>query len=55
MTYGDGVSDVNISATIDFHTKHGKAVTVTAVQPMLDLGGLNVEVPPFASSRKSER
>ena len=33
MTYGDGVSDVNISETIAFHAKHGKSATVTAVQP----------------------
>jgi len=33
FTYGDGVSDVDISATLAFHQSHGKAVTVTAVQP----------------------
>ncbi|CAN5170297.1 glucose-1-phosphate cytidylyltransferase [soil metagenome] len=33
FTYGDGVSDVDISATIAFHRKHGKLATVTAVQP----------------------
>src|ERR1700733_9773409 len=32
MTYGDGVSDVDIAATIAFHGRHGKAVTLTAVQ-----------------------
>jgi glucose-1-phosphate cytidylyltransferase len=30
-TYGDGVSDVNISALLDFHARHGKMVTVTGV------------------------
>ena len=43
MTYGAGVSDLNISATIDFHTKHGKAVTVTAVQPPARFGSLDVD------------
>jgi len=43
LTYGDGVSDVNILDLIDFHNKHGKAITLTAVQPegrfgMLDIG-----------------
>ena len=33
FTYGDGVSDVDISASILFHKKHKKLVTVTAVQP----------------------
>ncbi len=33
MTYGDGVADVDISASIAFHRSHGKHVTMTAVQP----------------------
>lgn len=42
MTYGDGVSDLNISASIDFHRSHGKLVTVTAVQPSARFGGLGI-------------
>jgi glucose-1-phosphate cytidylyltransferase len=33
MTYGDGVSDVNIAAELAFHRAHGKLATMTAVQP----------------------
>lgn len=33
FTYGDGVSDVDITASIQFHRSHGKWATVTAVQP----------------------
>ena len=33
LTYGDGVSDVDIGATIAAHRKHGKVATVTAVRP----------------------
>ncbi len=33
FTYGDGLSDINISKTIDFHLYHGKLATITAVQP----------------------
>jgi glucose-1-phosphate cytidylyltransferase len=33
FTYGDGVADVDISAQIRFHKKHGKLATITAVQP----------------------
>jgi glucose-1-phosphate cytidylyltransferase len=43
MTYGDGVSDLDISATISFHKSHGKLATVTAVKPMARFGGLSIE------------
>lgn len=43
FTYGDGVSDVNISDQIAFHRKHGKLATVTAVQPPGRYGALNLE------------
>jgi glucose-1-phosphate cytidylyltransferase len=43
MTYGDGVSDVDISASITFHRNHGKLVTVTAVQPPARFGGLVID------------
>ncbi len=33
LTYGDGVADVNITATIKFHHEHGQLATMTAVQP----------------------
>lgn len=33
MTYGDGVSDVDITASIRFHKAHGKLATLMAVQP----------------------
>lgn len=33
MTYGDGLSDVDISALIQFHTEQGREATLTAVQP----------------------
>jgi glucose-1-phosphate cytidylyltransferase len=32
FTYGDGVSDIDISKSIKFHIKHKKLVTITAVQ-----------------------
>ena len=40
FTYGDGVSDVDIGATIQFHRQHGKLATVTAVQPPGRYGAL---------------
>ena len=33
LTYGDGVSDVNLDELLNFHKKAGKAMTLTAVQP----------------------
>lgn len=40
FTYGDGVSDVNIRASIEFHCQHGKLATITAVQPPGRYGAL---------------
>lgn len=42
FTYGDGVADVNIGATIRFHGEHGKWATVTAVQPPGRYGALQM-------------
>lgn len=42
FTYGDGVSDVNVTAVIDFHRQHGKLVTITAVQPTGRFGSLEI-------------
>ncbi len=33
MTYGDGISDVDIAKLLDFHNQHKKKATITAVQP----------------------
>ncbi|MDR7379550.1 glucose-1-phosphate cytidylyltransferase [Rhodoferax ferrireducens] len=43
FTYGDGVSDVDITASIAFHQQHGKLATVTAVQPPGRYGALRME------------
>ena len=40
FTYGDGVSDLHIRASIDFHRQHGKLATVTAVRPPGRYGAL---------------
>lgn len=42
LTYGDGVSDVNISDLIKFHKAHGKLATVTATQPPGRFGALHI-------------
>ncbi len=42
LTYGDGVADVDIAASIDFHRSHGKLATVTAVTPPGRFGVLDI-------------
>jgi glucose-1-phosphate cytidylyltransferase len=42
MTYGDGVSDVDIATLVAFHRSHGKLATVTSVQPGGRFGALDL-------------
>lgn len=42
LTYGDGLSDINVSAEIECHRKHGKLATVAATQPPGRFGVLNI-------------
>lgn len=43
MTYGDGVSDVDLDALLKFHREHGKAATLTAIQPGGRFGVLDID------------
>jgi glucose-1-phosphate cytidylyltransferase len=43
LTYGDGLSDINIDALLDFHRSHGKMVTMSAVRPVARFGELDVD------------
>ena len=57
-TYGDGVSDIDINALLEFHKSHGKSCTITAVQPgskfgVLDIGNDNV-IQRFAEKDKED-
>ena len=42
FTYGDGVSNVDITSLIEFHNSHGKQATLTAVRPPGRYGALNI-------------
>ncbi len=42
MTYGDGVSNVNINELLEFHKNHGKMATLTAVKPDSRFGVLDI-------------
>jgi len=43
LTYGDGVSDVDLNQLLAFHRKHGKIATLTAVRPPARFGALNFD------------
>lgn len=43
LTYGDGVSDIDIIKLIDFHNQHGKSITITAVKPEGRFGAINLD------------
>jgi glucose-1-phosphate cytidylyltransferase len=43
MTYGDGLADIDVAATIRFHEEQGRLATVTAVSPPGRFGMLTVE------------
>ena len=42
LTYGDGVGNIDIQKTLDFHKQHGKLLTMTSAQPEGRFGALNV-------------
>lgn len=57
LTYGDGVSNINIQSLVEFHHKHGKLVTVTATQPSGRFGSLKLnddQVLGFEEKPKGE-
>lgn len=43
LTYGDGLSNVNLNEVLKFHNSHGKAMTMTVVKPEGRYGALNIE------------
>ena len=55
FTYGDGVSDVDISASIRFHREHGKLATITAVQPPGRYGALRLQGQSVAGFTEKPR
>lgn len=50
LTYGDGVADINISSLLAFHKSHGKAITMTSVQPEGRFGSLSISANNQVSS-----
>jgi len=58
LTYGDGVSDVNIQESLEFHKKQAKKLTLTAIQPEARFGNLainkDMSVTKFTEKPKNE-
>lgn len=57
FTYGDGVGDIDIAASIDFHFSHGKAATLTATYPPGRFGALDLherQVKSFKEKPKGD-
>lgn len=57
VTYGDGLSNVDVAKTISFHFQHGCLATVTAVQPQARFGRLTIDnesVVKFGEKMQSE-
>lgn len=55
FTYGDGVSDVNITESIQFHQAHGKAATLTAAYPAGRFGALDIKVGKVNSFKEKPK
>jgi glucose-1-phosphate cytidylyltransferase len=55
MTYGDGVSDVDISSTINFHKQHGKLATITGVIPSGRFGALDIRNQQVVSFKEKPK
>jgi len=54
LTYGDGVSDVNISSLIEFHKTHGLLATLTATYPPGRFGALDIQDDKRVTSFKEK-
>jgi glucose-1-phosphate cytidylyltransferase len=52
LTYGDGVSDVDLGALLEFHRDHGRLATLTAVKPKAQFGQLGLEGQKVARFRE---
>lgn len=55
LTYGDGVSDINLKELMKFHISHGKLATLTAVQPPGRWGSLNINTNKVESFQEKPK
>ena len=52
MTYGDGLSDVNLNKLLEFHNKQKKLATITAVRPLARFGALEINEDKVSSFKE---
>lgn len=52
LTYGDGLADINVQRSIEFHRRHGKLATMSAVQPDARWGSLDMDGTTITSFRE---
>ena len=55
MTYGDGVANVNIKKILNFHKKHKKIATLTAVRPLPRFGNIKLKKNKVSSFSEKDR
>tara|TARA_B100001123_G_scaffold445959_2_gene598937 strand:- start:672 stop:1370 length:699 start_codon:yes stop_codon:yes gene_type:complete len=55
LTYGDGLSDININELISFHKKHKKMITVSAVRPPARFGALKLKEEKVVSFKEKSQ
>lgn len=55
LTYGDGVANVDISATVDFHKSHDKLATMTAIQPEGRFGVMDIQNDQIMAFREKSK
>ena len=54
LTYGDGVADIDIKETLNFHRQHGKLMTLTSAQPDGRFGALDIDKNDLVKSFKEK-
>jgi len=54
LTYGDGLSNVDLTKLVEFHKEHGRTCTVTAIQPGGRFGRLDIDNKNFVSNFKEK-
>ena len=52
LTYGDGLSDINLDDLLSFHKSHGKLITVSAVRPPARFGAIKLDGDRVASFKE---
>ena len=55
MTYGDGVSNVNLKKLLSFHKKHKKIATLTAVRPLPRFGNIKLDKNKVSNFSEKDR